>query len=135
MMKQFLSSGGYTICQQDAVKNGGLNEWIVSALIAKKFNVPMCCHAGGVGLCNMVAHLGAIDAAVISGHDKDKEGVRMMEYIDHLSEHFENPPRASNGRYLAPTAPGWGLDMKPASLNEFEWPTGSYWADKPQHFE
>merc|ERR1719213_96637 len=62
MMKQFLSCGGYTICQQDAVKLGGLNEWLVSALIAKKLGVPMCCHAGGVGLCNMVAHLGAIDA-------------------------------------------------------------------------
>jgi len=135
MMKQYLSSGGYSICQQDAVKCGGLNEWLVSALMAKKLNVPMCCHAGGVGLCNMVAHLGAIDAAVISGHDQDQEGVRMMEYIDHLSEHFEHPPRAANGRYLAPTAPGWGLDMKPASLAEYEWPTGSYWADKPDHFD
>eukprot|EP00930_Biecheleria_cincta_P098618 TRINITY_DN90278_c0_g1_i1.p1 TRINITY_DN90278_c0_g1~~TRINITY_DN90278_c0_g1_i1.p1 ORF type:complete len:467 (-),score=83.59 TRINITY_DN90278_c0_g1_i1:121-1521(-) len=133
MMKQFLSSGGYTICQQDAVKLGGLNEWLVVAFMAKKFEVPMCCHAGGVGLCNMVAHLGAIDAALISGHEE--EGVRMMEYIDHLSEHFEHPPKAVNGRYAAPIAPGWGLDMKPGALEQFEWPSGTYWADKPQHFE
>merc|ERR1712216_240839 len=115
MAKQFLSSGGYTICQQDAVKLGGLNEWIAVALMAAKLKVPMCSHAGGVGLCNMVAHLGAIDAVTISAHAD--EGVRRQEYIDHLSEHFHNPPCALNGRYLAPTALGWGLDMKEESLS------------------
>lgn len=133
VMKQYLHSGGYSICQQDAVKLGGLNEWLVSALMAAKLKVPMCCHAGGVGLCNMAAHLGAIDAAWISAHDE--EGVRMLEYIDHLSEHFLNPPLTSEGRYLAPTAFGWGLDMKAESLAAFEWPSGTYWADKPDHFD
>lgn len=135
MMKQFLSSGGYTICQQDAVKLGGLNEWLVSALLAKKRGVQMCVHAGGVGLCNMGAHLGCIDAAVISAHNLDNEGNRMMEYIDHLSEHFFHPPGTKNGRYLAPIALGWGLDMRPESLDKFEWPTGSYWGDKQDHFD
>merc|ERR1712151_184019 len=101
-------------------------------LIAKKRKVPVCVHAGGVGLCNMAAHLGVIDAVAISAHAEDQEGIRMHEYIDHLSEHFWHPPRVEGGRYLAPTAPGWGLDMWPESLERFEWPHGSYWSERPR---
>lgn len=132
MMKQFLKSGAYTVCQQDAVKVAGLNEWLVSALMAKVYDVPVCVHAGGVGLCNMAAHLGAIDALVVSKHEE--EGIRMHEYIDHLEEHFLFPPIVKNGRYMAPVSHGWGLDMKPDSLGRFEWPSGGYWKDKPEHF-
>lgn len=131
MMKQFLELG-LGVCQADAVKMGGLNEWLACALLARRKGVPMCPHAGGVGLCNMAPHLSCIDYAVVSG---ERAG-RVTEYVDHLQEHFERPlALLRGGRYAAPTAPGWGLDMKADSLAAYEWPTGSYWACRPDHFD
>lgn len=131
MMKQFPELG-LGICQADAVKMGGLNEWLACALLARRKRVPMCPHAGGVGLCNMAAHLSCIDYAVVSA---EREG-RVTEYVDHLQEHFEHPiPLLQGGRYAAPTALGWGLDMKASSLATYEWPSGSYWAKRSDHFD
>ena len=134
MMKQFLQLG-LGICQADAVKGGGLNEWLVCALLAQRSKVPMCPHAGGVGLCNMAAHLSCIDYACVSG---GREG-RTTENIDTLQEHFVHPVQLVPGQgfYKAPTAPGWGLDMLPASLALYEYPGGSHWAHAEQrhHFD
>ena len=132
-MKQFLQEG-LGRCQADAVKMGGLNEWLAAALLAHHKGVPMCPHAGGVGLCNMAAHLSCIDYACISG---GREG-RTTEYVDHLQEHFLHPVALlRGGRYAAPDVLGWGLDMKPESLAMYEYPGGTYWS-RPElagHFE
>ena len=120
MMKQFLEMG-LGINQADGVKMGGLNEWITCALMAHAKGVPSCPLAGGVGLCNMAAHLSCIDFACISGQ---REG-RTTEYVDHLQEHFVSPVALlRGGRYAAPTVAGWGLDMKEESLAAFEYPDG-----------
>jgi L-fuconate dehydratase len=131
LMKQFLSSGAYTICQQDAVKTAGLNEWLTAVFLAAKYNAPVCPHTGGVGLCQMGPHLGAIDLCAVG---KEREG-RETEYMCSLEEHFLYPPIIENGNYKAPTSLGWGLDMHEASLEKYEWPIGAYWADKLDHFD
>ena len=94
--------------------------------MASKFGVKVCIHAGGVGLCNMAAHLCILDFVSIS---KSTHG-KMAEYIDHLQEHFVHPlgKIVKNARYTAPTVPGLGCDMLPSTLDEFEYPKGSYWS-------
>lgn len=94
--------------------------------MARKFGVKVCIHAGGVGLCNMAAHLCILDFVSIS---KSTHG-KMAEYIDHLQEHFVHPlgKIVKNARYTAPTVPGLGCDMLPSTLDEFEYPNGSYWS-------
>lgn len=133
MMKQFLHHG-LGVCQADAVKAGGLNEWLACALLAERKGVPMCPHAGGVGLCNMAAHLSCIDYACIN--PAMPLAARTTEYIDFLQEHFVHPVTLlRGGRYAVPTCAGWGLDMKPASLDMYEWPGGVYWSSRPEHFD
>jgi hypothetical protein len=120
--------------QADAVKAGGLNEWLACALLAERKGVPMCPHAGGVGLCNMAAHLSCIDYACIN--PAMPLAARTTEYIDFLQEHFVHPVTLlRGGRYAVPTCAGWGLDMKPASLDMYEWPGGVYWSSRPEHFD
>eukprot|EP01052_Picozoa_sp_SAG31_P031202 SAG31_NODE_3282_length_4467_cov_2.622024_2_plen_354_part_00 len=125
MHKQYLQASGYKICQTDIQRLAGLNEFLVVCLMAKKFGVKVCIHAGGVGLCNMAAHLCIIDFITIS---KSTHG-KMTEYIDHLQEHFVTPlgSYVADARYLAPTVPGFGCDMLADSLDEFEFPNGAYW--------
>jgi len=134
MMKQFIAAG-LGICQADAVKMGGLNEWLVCAMLAERAGVPVCPHAGGVGLCNMAAHLSCIDFACIAA---DRAG-RTTEHIDHLQEHLVHPVQLLRGGwYAAPTVLGWGLEMKPASLQQYEFPHGTYWsatAERRAHFD
>jgi L-fuconate dehydratase len=91
--------------------------------MAKKFNVPVCPHAGGVGLCELVQHLSVWDYVACAASLKD----RVLEYVDHLHEHFEDPVTVRDGRYLAPAAPGYSATMKPASLDEHEFPVGAAW--------
>ncbi|HEY4152546.1 MAG TPA: enolase C-terminal domain-like protein, partial [Pseudolysinimonas sp.] len=117
MFKQFLQAGGMQVMQIDATRVGGVNENIANLLLAAKFGVPVCPHAGGVGLCEAVQHLSMFDFVAVSG---SMEG-RMIEYVDHLHEHFLTPAVVRDGHYVAPTAPGAGTEMREASIEGFAW--------------
>ena len=124
MFKQFLQAGGLSICQIDACRLGGVNEAIAVLLLAAKFDVPVCPHAGGVGLCELVQHLSAVDFIAISG---SREG-RMIEYVDHLHEHFVDPVVIERGSYRLPSQPGYSAEILPASLARYRYPDGEEWA-------
>lgn len=117
IFKQLLQAGALQVMQIDAARVGGVNENIANLLLAAKFGVPVCPHAGGVGLCEAVQHLSMFDFVAVSG---TREG-RMIEYVDHLHEHFVVPTEVRGGAYAAPTAPGIGMEMKVASRAAFEW--------------
>ena len=123
MFKQFMQSNGMQICQVDSCRVGGLNEILAIMLMAAKFDIPVCPHAGGVGLCEYVQHLSIIDFVVLSG---TKEG-RVLEYVDHLHEHFVYPVQIENGNYLVPNSEGFSIQMKNESLQEYKFPEGHYW--------
>jgi L-fuconate dehydratase len=123
MFKQFLAAGGMDVCQVDACRLGGVNEVLAVLLLAARFGVPVCPHAGGVGLCELVQHLSIFDYVAVSG---DMSG-RMIEYVDHLHEHFVDPVRIRNGRYLAPERPGYSAEMRPDSLRRHSFPDGEVW--------
>lgn len=125
MFKQFLQAGGMGVCQVDACRLGGVNEVLAVLLLAAKFGVPVCPHAGGVGLCEYVQHLSMIDYVAVSGTLED----RLAEYAAHLHEHFLHPVVLRNGRYLPPTAPGYSIEMHPRSLAEYAFPAGSRWRE------
>lgn len=115
MFKQFLQAGGMQVCQIDSCRLGGVNEVVAVLLLAAKFGVPVCPHAGGVGLCEYVQHLAIFDYVVVSGTLED----RIAEYADHLHEHFVHPVRMRNGRYMPPEAPGYSITMKPESVQRY----------------
>ncbi|WP_109508226.1 enolase C-terminal domain-like protein [Nocardioides speluncae] len=115
MAKQFLQADALTVLQMDATRVAGVNENIAILLLAAKFGVRVCPHAGGVGLCEAVQHLSMFDFVAVSG---TTDG-RMIEYVDHLHEHFVTPVRIDAGSYLAPTAPGSGAEMLAASIDEY----------------
>jgi len=117
MFKQFLQAGAIGICQIDSCRLGGVNEVLAVQLMAAKFGVPVCPHAGGVGLCEYVQHLAMIDYVAISGSLEN----RICEYAAHLHEHFLHPVRMQNGRYMPPTAPGYSIEMYPESLDQYEY--------------
>ncbi|UOE44681.1 enolase C-terminal domain-like protein [Agromyces larvae] len=117
VFKQLLQAGGMQVMQIDATRVGGVNENIANLLLAAKFGVPVCPHAGGVGLCEAVQHLSMFDFVAVSG---SMEG-RMIEYVDHLHEHFVTPTVVEHGRYLAPVAPGAGTEMHASSIDTFTW--------------
>jgi L-fuconate dehydratase len=123
MFKQFLAAGGMDVCQVDACRLGGVNEVLAVLLLAARFGVPVCPHAGGVGLCELVQHLSIFDYVAVSG---DMSG-RMIEYVDHLHEHFVDPVRIRKGRYLAPERPGYSAEMRPDSLRRHSFPDGEVW--------
>jgi L-fuconate dehydratase len=123
MFKQFLQADGLQVCQIDSCRIGGVNEILSVMLMAAKFDVPVCPHAGGVGLCEYVQHLALFDYIAISASLED----RICEYADHLHEHFVNPLVMQNGRYMPPTAPGYSITMTPESLSEFDFATGTAW--------
>jgi L-fuconate dehydratase len=123
MFKQLLQAGAIDVVQIDACRVAGVNENIAIMLLAAKFGVPICPHAGGVGLCEMVQHLAMFDYVAISG---SHEG-RYVEYVEHLHEHFTNPVQVSAGAYAAPTAPGSGARMKAASVARYTYPDGAAW--------
>jgi len=116
MFKQFLQADALQICQIDSCRLGGVNEVLAVLLLAAKFGVPVCPHAGGVGLCEYVQHLSIFDYICVSASLED----RIAEYADHLHEHFVDPLVTKDGRYLPPTAPGYSATMRPESLDEFE---------------
>jgi len=124
MFKQFFQAGAISFCQIDSCRLGGVNEILAVLLMAAKFGVPVCPHAGGVGLCEYVQHLSIFDYVCVSA---SLEG-RLLEYVDHLHEHFIHPVVMRGGRYLPPTAPGYSITMHPASLKRYEFPGGPEWA-------
>ena len=116
MFKQFLQADALQVLQIDATRVAGVNENIAILLLAAKFGVPVCPHAGGVGLCEIVQHLAMFDFVAVTG---TTEG-RMIEFVDHLHEHFVEPAVVERGRYRAPRLPGSGAEMLASSVREFE---------------
>ena len=125
VFKQLFQTDAIDVCQIDACRLGGVNEAIAVLLLAAKFGVPVCPHAGGVGLCEYVQHLAAFDYIAVSGSQDD----RVIEWVDHLHEHFREPAVVRGGRYQAPLAPGYSVEMLPESLDEYEYPGGRAWVD------
>ncbi len=123
IVKQLLQAGAIDVFQLDATRVGGVNENVAILLLAAKFGVPVCPHAGGVGLCELVQHLAMFDFVAVSGSQQG----RMIEYVDHLHEHFLDPVQIRAGRYLAPTSPGFSAQIAPASLAEYAFPDGPVW--------
>jgi L-fuconate dehydratase len=125
IFKQLFQAQAIDVCQLDACRVGGVNEALAIILLAAKFGVPVCPHAGGVGLCEYVQHLAMFDYIAVSGTLED----RLVEWVDHLHEHFRDPAVVRGGRYLAPTAPGYSIEMLPTSLDRYEFPTGAAWTE------
>ena len=123
MFKQFLHSGAMDYCQIDSCRVGGVNENLAILLMAAKFGVPVCPHAGGVGLCEYVQHLAMFDFIAVSGTMEN----RVIEYVDHLHEHFVHPVTIRNARYMPPLAPGYSIEMHRESMLTFRFPEGSAW--------
>ena len=123
IFKQLLQSNAISVMQIDATRVAGVNENLANILMAAKFGIPVCPHAGGVGLCEMVQHMAMFDAVAVTGHHSK----RIVEYVDHLHNHFVVPTNVVNGYYIAPTEPGAGAEMFQASIDEFLFPTGTYW--------
>jgi L-fuconate dehydratase len=123
MFKQLMQAGAIDFCQVDSCRLGGVNEVLAVLLMAAKFGVPVCPHAGGVGLCEYVQHLAIFDYIAVSGSLEN----RTCEFVDHLHEHFVYPVHVKGGRYLAPTAPGYSAEIKPSSLERFAYPGGNAW--------
>ncbi|MUH37643.1 L-fuconate dehydratase [Zobellia amurskyensis] len=123
MFKQLMQANAIEICQIDSCRVGGVNEILAILFMAAKFNIPVCPHAGGVGLCEYVQHLSMIDYIAISGSLEN----RIIEFVDHLHEHFFDPVVIKEGAYMPPSMAGYSITMKPESLAEYSFPNGSYW--------
>lgn len=123
MFKQLMQAGAISYCQIDSCRLGGVNEVLAVLLMAAKFGVPVCPHAGGVGLCEYVQHLSIFDYIAVSACLDN----RIVEYVDHLHEHFLTPVVMRGDRYMPPSAPGYSIEMKPDSLARFEYPVGVAW--------
>jgi L-fuconate dehydratase len=123
MFKQLLQADAIAVCQVDACRLGGVNEVLAVLLMAAEFGVPVCPHAGGVGLCELVQHLSIIDYVCVSG---SLDG-RMIEFVDHLHEHFVDPVRIRDARYVVPTLPGYSAEILPESLARYRFPGGEAW--------
>ena len=123
MFKQLLQAGAISFCQIDSCRLGGVNEVLAVLLMAAKFGVPVCPHAGGVGLCEYVQHLSIFDYIAVSACLEN----RIAEYVDHLHEHFVTPVVMRGDRYLPPTAPGYSIEMKADSLFRYQYPDGEVW--------
>jgi L-galactonate dehydratase len=119
--KQLLSSGAIDIAQVDACRLGGVNEVLSVLLLAKKFNIPVVPHSGGVGLPECTQHLSTIDYVAVSGK------LSLLEYVNHLHDHFEDPSEVKDGHIVTPTAPGYSVNIKQEAVNRFEYPSGTFW--------
>jgi L-fuconate dehydratase len=124
VFKQLLQAEAVDVVQIDACRVAGVTENVAILLLAAKFGVPVCPHAGGVGLCEVVQHLAMFDYVAVSGALND----RTLEYVDHLHEHFVHPVVIRDGRYLAPHEPGFSAQMRPDSIASFRFPDGPAWA-------
>ncbi|WP_367318730.1 L-fuconate dehydratase [Streptomyces sp. HUAS ZL42] len=123
IFKQLLQAGAIDVLQIDAARVGGVNENLAILLLAAKFGVPVCPHAGGVGLCELVQHLSMFDYLALSGTTEN----RVIEYVDHLHEHFTAPVVVRDGHYTAPLAPGFSATMRPESIAAYRYPDGAFW--------
>jgi L-fuconate dehydratase len=124
VFKQLLQANAISFCQIDACRLAGVNEVLAVLLMTKKFGVPVCPHAGGVGLCEYVQHLSIFDYIRIGASLEN----RVLEYVDHLHEHFLDPVVIKNARYVAPREPGYSIQMRPESLETYEFPKGAAWS-------
>ena len=124
LFKQMFQAEAFDFCQLDPARLAGINEIISVYLLAKKFDIPVCPHAGGVGLCELVQHLSIFDYVCVSATLEN----RVTEYVDHLHEHFVEPCVVRNGAYMLPEAPGYSAEMYEASLAEFSYPDGPFWS-------
>jgi L-fuconate dehydratase len=125
VFKQLLQLEAIDVCQVDCCRLAGVNEVLAVLLLAAKFGVPVCPHAGGVGLCEYAQHISMFDYVALGA---SFEG-RVCEFVDHLHEHFLDPARVVNGRYRAPAAPGYSIEMRPESLAEYAFPGGPVWTE------
>jgi L-fuconate dehydratase len=125
MFKQLMQAGAIDVCQIDSCRLGGVNENLAVILMAAKFGIPVCPHAGGVGLCEMVQHLSAFDYLRASTTLTD----RVTEFVDHLHEHFVDPVRVRRGRYLLTEQPGYSTEIRPETLEMYRFPDGPAWKD------
>jgi L-fuconate dehydratase len=125
MFKQLFQAEAIDVCQIDATRVAGVNENLAVLLMAAKFGVPVCPHAGGVGLCEYVQHLSFFDYLRVSCSMED----RVIEFVDHLHEHFLDPVRMVRGRYQLPLRPGYSIEMKPESLAAYNFDGGSAWKE------
>jgi L-fuconate dehydratase len=123
IFKQLLQAKGFSVMQIDATRVAGVNENLANILMAAKYSVPVCPHAGGVGLCEMVQHLAMFDAVAVTGHHPR----RIVEFVDHLHEHFVVPTDIQNGNYMAPLQPGAGAEIHQTSIDTYQFPDGIYW--------
>jgi L-fuconate dehydratase len=123
IFKQLFQAGAISYCQIDSCRLAGVNEVLAVILMAAKFGVPVCPHAGGVGLCEYVQHLSLFDYIAVSASLNN----RITEYVDHLHEHFVYPVLMKSGRYLTPLDPGYSIEMKEESLDYYEFPSGNAW--------
>jgi L-fuconate dehydratase len=125
MFKQLMQAGAIDVCQIDSCRVGGVNENLAILLMAAKFGIAVCPHAGGVGLCEYVQHLSIFDFLSVSCSLQE----RVIEYVDHLHEHFVTPVRIERGHYLVPPEPGYSIEVLPESLRRFRFPDGEVWRD------
>jgi L-fuconate dehydratase len=123
VFKQLMQAEAIDFCQLDTCRLGGLNEALAVLLLAAKFGIPACPHAGGLGLCEYEQHVSLIDYICVSASLEN----RAIEFADHLHEHFLEPVAVRGGRYMPPARPGFSVEMLPRSLDEFEFPTGATW--------
>lgn len=125
MFKQLLQAQAIDVCQIDSCRVAGVNENLAIILMAAKFGVPVCPHAGGVGLCEYVQHLSFFDFLSVSCTIED----RVTEYVDHLHEHFVHPVNIRRAHYMLPMEPGYSIEMLKQSIERYEFPGGSLWKD------
>ena len=123
VFKQLMQAEAIRFCQIDSCRLGGVNEVLAVLLMAAKFGIPVCPHAGGVGLCEYVQHLSIFDYICVSASLED----RILEYVDHLHEHFVDPVTMKDGHYMPPERPGYSGEIKPESLDMYEFPAGEVW--------
>jgi L-fuconate dehydratase len=125
VFKQLLQANAIDFCQLDACRLGGVNEVLAVLFLAAKFGIPVCPHAGGVGLCECVQHYAFFDYIAVSASLED----RAVEYVDHLHEHFLYPVVVASGRYKVPTEPGYCVAMYDNSLARYRFPEGEVWSE------
>ena len=123
MFKQFLQAGAMDYCQIDATRVGGVNENIAIMLLAAKFGVPVCPHAGGIGLCELVQHLAIFNHICVACSNQ-----QVIEYVEHLHEHMVDSVTMSDGHYMLPSNPGYSCEIKKESRDMYQYPNGSYWS-------
>ena len=124
MFKQLMQAEAIAICQVDSCRLAGPNEILAVMLMADKFGIPVCPHAGGVGLCELIQHMSFVDYIAVSGNLEN----RVLEFVDHLHEHFVDPVKTRSGCYLPPEQPGFSVEMKPQSIADHSFPNGKVWA-------